>query len=272
MRREGPAAPLTRLPVGAAVVRLFTVPDQPSEADLELITADERRRAARYRFPADRSAFVTTRAAARRCIASELGIAPHRVRLIVEPTGRPRLAEGIGSDLDFNLSHSGSLAAVAIARGRRVGVDVEFRRPDRGLESLVPDIMGPLEREMLAGLDRAEFVRAFYACWTRKEAIVKGLGAGLSYPVATLDIPTFPRGGVVRLPAASSPTGEDVWSLRTLELPGSFTLSIAIAGIGWPIVFSHRPDQLMAFAQEIAFDHCSRLAERRQAIVGVSGV
>jgi 4'-phosphopantetheinyl transferase len=115
-------------------------------------------------------------------------------------------------------------------------VDVEGRRADRELRALVPDVMGPGEREMLRGLEGVAFVQAFYACWTRKEAIVKGIGAGLSYPLATIDIPKPPPGGVVRLPHTGPVRHEEIWTLLTMELPGGFTLSVAVAGTGGSIL------------------------------------
>jgi 4'-phosphopantetheinyl transferase len=233
MARNQPMGAAT--PQGEACVYLVAVPNEPTAADTATLSPEERLRASRFRFQCDRSAFVTTRAALRRRLASELDVRADQVRIISEPTGRPALAHGAGGDLDFNVSHAQSLAVVAVARGRRVGVDVEGQRADRELRALVPDVMGPREREMLRGLRGAAFVRAFYACWTRKEAIVKGIGAGLSYPLAAIDIPEPPPGGVVLLPASGQAGHEEVWTLLTMELPGGFTLSVAVAGTGGSI-------------------------------------
>jgi 4'-phosphopantetheinyl transferase len=215
-----------------AVVHLVSIPREPQESDVALLSREERREASRFRFVRDRSSFVTARAAARRYLAVQLGTAPHRVTIVRDSAGRPRLRGNAADDIDFNISHSGSLAAVALSCGRRIGVDVERRRADRDLRSLVPDVMGPCEREMLHELDDARFVRAFYACWTRKEAIVKAIGAGIGYPLTGIDLPALPAGGVVRVAAQGLKGTEQAWSVRTLERSDGFTLSVALEGSG----------------------------------------
>jgi 4'-phosphopantetheinyl transferase len=142
-----------------------------------------------------------------------------------------RLADGGPvTDLDFNVSHSGSLSAVALTYGRRVGVDLEERRAERELRSLVPDVMGAGEREMLDALEGEEFLRAFYACWTRKEAIVKATGVGIAHGVTSIDIPDLPPGGLVHV--ANERGTLETWTLQTTELPDGYTLSVALAGAG----------------------------------------
>lgn len=221
---ETPVA--TAAPVDA-VAHVFAIPPVPRESDIAELSADERRTACRYRFLRDRSAFITTRAAARRWLATELGLAPREVPIVVESSGRPRLAADLCTDLDFNVSHSHSRAAIAVARGRRVGVDLEYRRSIRELRALVPDVMGPLEREKLDHLEGSAFVQAFYNCWTRKEALVKALGVGIAYPLTLIDLPCVPRDGLVRLPGTAS-SHASLWAVRTLPLAGEYTLSCAV--------------------------------------------
>ena len=220
-------APVATAASAHAVVQVIAVPPVPRDTDIALLSVDERRTACRYRFLRDRSAFITTRAAARRWLASELRLAPGEVPIVVESTGRPRLADELCSDLDFNVSHSASRAAIAVTHGRRVGVDLEYRRSIRDLRALLPDVMGPLERESLDQLDGAAFVQAFYQCWTRKEALVKALGVGIAYPLTLIDLPCVPPDGLVRL-AGSARSDLSLWTLRTLELTGEYTLSCAV--------------------------------------------
>jgi 4'-phosphopantetheinyl transferase len=231
MRHEsGPPSTVTPFD---AVVYVIAVPSEPADCDRSVLSRDELAHAARYRFARDRSAFVTTRAAVRRCLASELDVDPREVPIVREPAGRLRLSDDApATDIDFNVSHSGALAAVALTSGRRVGIDVEERRADRDLRGLVSDVMGVAERAMLGALDDAEFLRAFYACWTRKEAIVKATGLGLGHRLNTIDIPTLPPGGVVHLPSMDASRAVRTWTVRTMELPGDFTLSVALAGAG----------------------------------------
>jgi len=90
--------------------------------------------------------------ALRRVLATYLGEEPERIRLGEGEHGKPRL-EGGGERLEFNLSHSGALALVAISGEHPVGVDVERVRPRRG--------------------------QAFHQRWACHEARLKCLGVGL---------------------------------------------------------------------------------------------
>jgi hypothetical protein len=74
--------------------------------------------------------------AVRGILAGYLGRAPETLRFARAPLGKPALlAEP--TELEFNLTHSDWCALVAVARGRRVGVDVEgIRRGQSGIRAL----------------------------------------------------------------------------------------------------------------------------------------
>jgi hypothetical protein len=98
---------------------------------------------------------VAPQQALREILARYLGLPADALRFERSRYGKPRLAVP-DSELGFNLSHSGSLALVAVA-GREVGVDVERIRAKRPVD--------------------------FYRRWADREARVKCLGTGLTAPV-----------------------------------------------------------------------------------------
>lgn len=204
-------------------VTLTSIPPVCHAADLALLSPMERVRAERLTNSTVRSEFVTVRAALRRLLAAEIGIDAPRIAIRADENGRPALDAPDHTDLDFNLTHSGTLGAIAIARGGRVGIDIEWRGRMRGLGDIVADVMGPREAAMLASLDGDAFTRAFFTCWTRKEAIVKGIGVGIAYPLRTIDVPDVAMGGAVRVEVAP----DTVWSVSTTEPAPGFTLSVA---------------------------------------------
>lgn len=73
--------------------------------------------------------------ALRRVLAVYLGEEPEQIRLQEGEGGKPRLAEA-PRRLEFNLSHSGEVALVAVSGELEVGIDVERLRPDREAELL----------------------------------------------------------------------------------------------------------------------------------------
>lgn len=98
---------------------------------------------------------IASDSALREILGRHLGLPGEELRFEAGEHGKPRLADP-EAELAFNLSHSGSLALVAVAR-REVGVDVERIRAKRP-----------------AG---------FYRSWADREARVKYLGTGLTGPV-----------------------------------------------------------------------------------------
>jgi phosphopantetheinyl transferase len=189
-------------------------------------------RAARFAFDRDRSAFVTARAALRRVLGDVLQCAPDAVMLVTKSNGRPALHEVHGSSVDFNVSHSGAVAAIAWSHTGRVGVDVEVHDARRGLRELVPAVMSVAERDRLARQpDDESFSVAFYEFWTRKEAIVKGIGVGISADLTAIDVAELAADGLVVVPSAEP----SQWRLVTTSVGRGVTLSVALAGCAGPI-------------------------------------
>jgi len=125
-----------------------------------------------------------TRAAVRKILAVDAGCAPADLSFVEGDHGKPHLAApGTAGDREFNVSHTGRLALVAVARDLPVGVDVEaVDRPVDPL-SLGPRVLTPAERAHMAEMPPAEAARHFLRVWTAKEAVVKALGRGLSLPL-----------------------------------------------------------------------------------------
>ncbi len=219
-----------------AVVTHIALPTIVVDRDLALLTDAERARAERFHFERDRAAFVTTRASLRRLLAHETRVPAGELDLGADDNGRPFWADAASDPpdrrLDFNVSHSGLRALIGLVRGRRIGVDIEWHGRQRSLRELEAQVMGHSERAMLRDLDEEAHLRAFLGCWTRKEALVKAIGLGLSYPVTTIDLPAVPADGLVRL--GESPAG--IWSIMT-EGEREYTVSVAVAGRGTAISF-----------------------------------
>src|SRR5580704_12029589 len=167
--------------------------------DLEAVGADESRwrktlspdeldRASRFHFPRDRQRFAASRSQLRILLAGYLGIDPAAVSFSYSEKGKPSLgAAHAGSNLQFNISHSGGVTLLAFARGREIGVDVEQLRSDFEVEAIARRFFSPSEQRQLAALPAEKSVDAFFRCWTRKEAYIKAIGDGLSLPLDQFD-------------------------------------------------------------------------------------
>ncbi len=197
----------TEIPTPWARVRLHRIdlatvaPEH--ERCMDLLAADERERAALYRFDADRQRFAVTRAVLRLVLA-DAGLGPPECLTIVAgPHGKPELAQQAG--LRFNVSHSGDLALVAVAEAHEVGVDVEQVRARADLHAVAARFFAPAEAAALAALDGDALTAAFHRCWVRKEACVKATGRGLRTAFDTFVVgvaPAPPGPQDVTLPVA----------------------------------------------------------------------
>jgi 4'-phosphopantetheinyl transferase len=146
--------------------------------DTAAALAVEATRAQRFVRPDDRRRFLAGRALVRTVLSSYLGCPPIDVTLALTTFGKPYSCRRDGPDLRFNLSHSGSLVALAVSVGVEVGIDIETAAPPHPGE-LAPIVLSERELRAFDMLPPALRPSAFLRCWTRKEALLKAAGTGL---------------------------------------------------------------------------------------------
>lgn len=206
------------------MVTLWTLapPDLPVPAWQTLadcLDRQERDRAARFRFAADRHAYVAAHGLLRHALSQCAERPPTSWRFAAAPHGKPVLAEPLpGRDLRFSLSHSRGLVAVAITEGADVGVDVEALDGEHGdLLSVADQFFAPEEYDALRALPNETARRErFITLWTLKEACLKAAGLGLSLPLDSVSFPVVrPPRPTIRAPVLGDP---GTWWLRTLVI------------------------------------------------------
>ena len=166
---------------------------QATNAHLESLSGEERHRASRFKFEIDRRRFLRRRAALRLILGGYLGATPGGITYAENAFGRPALAgDWARTALTFNTSHSGAIALIAVSRSRLLGVDIERLRPLVEAEGIAASYFSAREAAVFAALDRADRVEGFYNAWTRKEAVVKALGGGLSIPLDAFEVSLRP--------------------------------------------------------------------------------
>ena len=159
----------------------------------EILDPAERARASRLRSELDRRRFVRRRVALREILARYTGVAAGDLRFTTNAWGRPELAaQGGAFALRFNTSRSGAIAVVGVSAAGRIGLDVEQLRVVDDAQAIAARFFAPAEAAALAALPATERSEAFMNAWTRKEAIVKGLGGGLSIPLDSFEVSLGP--------------------------------------------------------------------------------
>jgi 4'-phosphopantetheinyl transferase len=194
------------------------VPDSDFPSLQTLLDPTEAARAARLLDPVKARRFTVGRGLLRRILSLYLDTDPAALVFGTGVNGKPFLAGEGGSDLCFNLSHSGPWALYAVTRGVEVGVDIEEIDSALDFERLAAQFFTPGENALLRGVSLARRRRAFYRLWTRKEAWLKGMGWGFSVPSS----------GVGLLDRSS---GEDKsWRVRSFPVGRGFLGALAVAG------------------------------------------
>ena len=144
----------------------------------QLLTQEENHRANRFTFPRDRLHFIAARAFLRQLLGSYLSKNASEIAFRYNSFGKPMLKKD--SSLRFNLSHSAGLAVCGISNRGEIGVDIESLRPEVDVHLIAKHFFSPGEQKVLASLPPQNQTKAFFRCWTRKEAFIKARGDGLT--------------------------------------------------------------------------------------------
>ncbi|WP_428623601.1 4'-phosphopantetheinyl transferase family protein [Sedimenticola sp.] len=143
-----------------------------------LLSADEKSRLNSIIRTADREQFANTRGSLRIILSSYTGLAPEHIQFRYNKKGKPLIAH-TDTPLHFNLSHSGSLALLAISATSPVGIDLEQPSARKNLPRIARKVFGQAWVKSRLELDANQFKDAFFSNWTQLEAKVKALGEGV---------------------------------------------------------------------------------------------
>jgi 4'-phosphopantetheinyl transferase len=210
-----------------------------------MLSPDERARADRFRAEADRTRHIVGRGLLRMLLGRFLECPPAALVVEYSEHGKPGLAAGDSrASLQFNVSHSGEWILVAIASGRRVGVDVERMRTNIAVDEIAKRFFSQNECRALATLPASARLDAFYSCWTRKEAYLKATGQGLSLPLDQFDVSCLPGEAARLVETRQDPSDVDRWSLQNLDLGRSHKAAVAAEGMHWQLRCWEAPSEL----------------------------
>jgi 4'-phosphopantetheinyl transferase len=207
--------------------------DQPDDWHWWHVLSDaERERAQRLATPTEQRRFMVAHAALRSILGRLCGVRAGLLGFESEPAGRPYLAlPGRPPPLDFNLSHSGEWALVAVAPPAwRVGVDIELIRPDLDYIGMARRIYQPMEVDYLLRADPAQRRNEYFQFWSAKEAYVKAVGVGLS---GMPDVLVHREGAATQGTVSSLTLPDAVWPVRWLDVATGYTAALV------PITAAH---------------------------------
>jgi len=227
--------PPDNLSIGASEVHVwFAALDQPPEV-LERFHAsfsvDEQQRAERFRIGNLRNHYVAARGMMREVLARYLGTSSQSLAFTYAAHGKPSLASSWrDTGLDFNLAHSHCAAVLAVTQGEPIGVDIEQIRPMPNAGALMERFFAAEEIDAWKRLNEKLRLEAFFRGWTRKEAYLKAVGSGLSFPLdrfcITIDPSQTPR--VLSIDGDVKEAAR--WWLTSFDPAETFVAALAMRG------------------------------------------
>jgi len=219
-------------PLDSSKIHVWEFPLAISESAFarcpEILSEDERARAARFHFEKDARRFVVARSSMRSILAGYTNTAPRDLRFVYAEQGKPSLEQN-AADIRFNLSHAGDRAILGVARGREIGVDIEAMREDVEFDKLAERFFSDEERGTLRALPREKKSWAFFRCWTCKEAFLKAQGFGLTRSLSSFDV-DLSSGPARLLATRPDPAEAERWQLFELEAPPGHAAAAAVEG------------------------------------------
>ena len=228
-----PASPRMALESSAAVhVWRASLDEGVSQIDgfESALALDERSRASRFHFRRDRERFIVAHGILRNILGRYLGRAPESLSFSYSAYGKPALVCEGHQAIGFNLSHSHGTALYVVTRYREIGVDLELIRDGLEVEQIAERFFSRAEISALCALPEQLRRRAFFLCWTRKEAYIKARGEGLSLPLDQFEVSLVP--GEPAALMSSQPHSNEAfrWTLRELFPAADYAAALAIAG------------------------------------------
>ncbi|MCF7958259.1 MAG: amino acid adenylation domain-containing protein, partial [Phycisphaerae bacterium] len=194
----------------------------------EMLSADERQRASRYHLETDRTHFIARRAILRKLLGHYLDVEPKDVKIKTTKEGKPILADHNGiSSLNFSMASSNGRVVYAFAHDRAIGIDIEYIQPETEHEKLAQKFFAPQEISSLQSLPDDQRSRAFYHCWTMKEAYIKAKGI---VPLDQFVVAFPPATPPAILTAQGQTVHADQWTCKTVDVNARWASSLVAKG------------------------------------------
>lgn len=211
---------------------------------LNALSPAEAAQAEAFALPALRSHYVAAHGMLRHILAHYTGLPAASLAFARGEFGKPMLANRESCEVAFNLSHSGSVALVALTGGGEVGVDVE-RWSDRVSHlDLASRVFSRAECAALSALSEspAEVRKGFYAAWTRKEAYMKATGHGISRGFDHFDVTLHPGEPARLLADRLDHSAPARWVMKPLDVGAGYSAAlVAEAPLGEIRLFDAPP-------------------------------
>jgi len=238
---SAPFTKIEQLPAPASkdihvIIADLTIDPELQEQLFMRLSDDEQKRAGRFKLDKHRRRFIAAHGYLRHLLAAHLETAPAGLLYHYGKTGKPVIAKDQNPDnLCFNLSHSHELAVFALALNTPVGIDIEHVRKNFDPLGLAKRYFSNNEFNQISTLPKKQQTAAFYHAWTRKEAVLKVSGQGITR-IETVEV-TILDNEPLRIISPEKRAG--TCSLYSFTVPDGYTAALAAEGHNHSLVTFH---------------------------------
>lgn len=191
------------------------------------LSQQEKARSLAFAFDKDRIRYIFCRGVLRLAISRFLDIEPQLVLFKYTQAGKPYLCcdENCLPTVKFNLSHTDDSMAMALSLNTEIGIDLELIRPIKEKTAIIQNYFTNSEQQYVQRYSGEEATQAFFYCWTRKEALFKGVGSGIASEkidaVSCLEPHLILSNGIFK---------EEFWTINSLPFCSTHAAAIAYCG------------------------------------------
>ncbi|SMC95725.1 4'-phosphopantetheinyl transferase family protein [Pedobacter nyackensis] len=161
-------------------IEVDTYFDLIQDTYIDILNDQEITKASRFLKTKDAESYIVTRYVLRNLLAHFVLIPPADIHFHFSSDKKPKV-DGI----EFNISHSGNFIIIAISLAP-IGIDIEFINQNFDFDPLMNAIFNEEESSLIN--KNADRLLWFYVLWTRKEAILKASGEGLTEDLTKLNV------------------------------------------------------------------------------------
>ena len=192
----------------------------------KVLSEEERQRAEAFKFVKDKIKYIACRGALRQLMGHYLKTPANEISIEYVKNGKPHH----NSNLEFNVSHSRDMAVIGFTYDTILGIDIEFIHRKIEFHQIARRFFSTNESDIVINAPRESMHQYFYNCWTRKEAFIKALGDGLSFPLDQFEVTCAPDEVPKLMSTKWDETEVEKWSLWAFEKSKDYVGALAIQG------------------------------------------
>lgn len=200
----------------------------------QILSKEEQQQAKKFIQLKHQERFIITHGILRQVLASYLNTTFDQIKFTNNKFGKPLLVKNLSNKvINFNISHSKDVALFCFAKNSTIGIDVEFKRQDIEIKEIAKRFFTAKENTSLDHFPEKQKLEIFFTYWTCKEAFIKAIGKGLSYPLNKFEIDVNTLELCINDPEYQTTK----WSLIKFEPYSDYAAAIAIANYFYKIKF-----------------------------------